>query len=118
MFVQLLLAGLDIGLHWSTTVPVARHILGLVGFATAMGITACGILVNRFFLRAAHCRPTGASKWLRRNPTGSCATPATRVAFVAGEEFRSRAERCNRLNGAPRPPAASSAVRTWRLRLN
>jgi hypothetical protein len=35
MFVQLLLAGLDVGrLHWSATVPLALQILGLIGFAT------------------------------------------------------------------------------------
>ena len=53
MFVQLLLAGLDVGrLHWSATVPLALQILGLVGFATGMGLTTWAMLVNRFFSRA------------------------------------------------------------------
>ena len=50
VFVQLLLAGLDVGrLHWSATVPLALQILGLIGFAAGMGITTWAMLVNRFF---------------------------------------------------------------------
>jgi protein-S-isoprenylcysteine O-methyltransferase Ste14 len=58
IFVQLLLAGLDVGrLHWSATVSVALQILGLAGFATGMGITTWAMLVNRFLSRAVRLQP-------------------------------------------------------------
>jgi len=58
MFVQLLLAGLDVGrLHWSATVPLALQILGLIGFAAGMGLTTWAMLVNRFFSRAVRLQP-------------------------------------------------------------
>jgi protein-S-isoprenylcysteine O-methyltransferase Ste14 len=58
MFVQLLLAGLDVGrLHWSATVPFPLQILGLVGFAAGMGLTTWAMLVNRFFSRAVRLQP-------------------------------------------------------------
>ena len=66
MFVQLLLAGLDVGrLHWSATVPLPLQILGLVGFAAGMGLTTWAMLVNRFFSRAVRLQPD-------RGPTSSC----------------------------------------------
>ena len=48
MFLQLLLAGLDVG-HGCTglaTVPLELQILGLVGFATGMGLTTWAIMVK------------------------------------------------------------------------
>ncbi len=58
MFVQLLLAGLDVGrLHWSATVPFPLQILGLVGFAMGMGLTTWAMLVNRFFSSAVRLQP-------------------------------------------------------------
>src|SRR5271157_5197533 len=58
MFVQLLLAGLDVGrLHWSATVPFPLQILGLVGFAIGMGLTTWAMLVNRFFSSAVRLQP-------------------------------------------------------------
>jgi hypothetical protein len=39
MFAQLLLAELDVGRHWSATVPFPLQILGLIGFAIGMGLT-------------------------------------------------------------------------------
>jgi protein-S-isoprenylcysteine O-methyltransferase Ste14 len=57
-FVQLLLAGLDVGrLHWSATVPLALQVLGLVGFAMGMGLTTWAMLVNRFFSSAVRLQP-------------------------------------------------------------
>ena len=51
IFVQLLLAGLDVGrLHWSATVPLALQILGLVGFATGIGIHNLGHAGQPFLL--------------------------------------------------------------------
>ena len=58
MFAQLLLAGLDVGrLHWSATVPFTLQILGLIGFATGMGLTIWAMLVNRFFPSAVRLQP-------------------------------------------------------------
>ena len=58
MFVQLLLAGLDVGrLHWSATVPFPLQILGLIGFAIGMGLTTWAMLVNRFFSSAVRLQP-------------------------------------------------------------
>ncbi len=58
MFVQLLLAGLDVGrLHWSATVPLPLQILGLIGFAMGMGLTTWAMLVNRFFSSAVRLQP-------------------------------------------------------------
>ena len=69
MFVQLLLAGLDVGrLHWSATVPVALQILGLVGFATGMGLTTWAMLVNRFFSRAVRLQPDRGQQVVTSGP--------------------------------------------------
>jgi protein-S-isoprenylcysteine O-methyltransferase Ste14 len=58
LFLQLLLAGLDVGrLHWSATVPFALQILGLIGFAVGMGLTTWAMLVNRFFSSAVRLQP-------------------------------------------------------------
>src|SRR5271165_7156834 len=58
MFVQLLLAGVDVGrLHWSATVAFPLQILGLVGFAIGMGLTTWAMLVNRFFSSAVRLQP-------------------------------------------------------------
>jgi protein-S-isoprenylcysteine O-methyltransferase Ste14 len=80
MFVQLLLAGLDVGrLHWSATAPLALQILGLIGFAAGMGITTWAMLVNRFFSRAVRLQPdrgqqvvTSGPYRLVRHPGYSC----------------------------------------------
>ena len=71
MFVQLLLAGLDVGrLHWSATVPLALQILGLVGFATGMGITTWAMLVNRFFSRAVRLQLDRGQQAVTSGPYG------------------------------------------------
>src|SRR5208337_4476916 len=58
MFVQLLLAGLDVGrLHWSATIPFPLQILGLIGLAMGMGLTTWAMLVNRFFSSAVRLQP-------------------------------------------------------------
>ncbi|MBV9286203.1 MAG: isoprenylcysteine carboxylmethyltransferase family protein [Hyphomicrobiales bacterium] len=58
MFLQLLLAGLDVGrLHWSAIVPFPLQILGLVGFAMGTGLTTWAMLVNRFFSSAVRLQP-------------------------------------------------------------
>jgi len=58
MFVQLLLAGLDVGrLHWSATIPFPLQILGLMGFTVGMGLTTWAMLVNRFFSSAVRLQP-------------------------------------------------------------
>jgi protein-S-isoprenylcysteine O-methyltransferase Ste14 len=58
MFVQLLLAGLDVGrLHWSATVPFPLQILGLIGFVMGMALTTWAMLVNRFFSSAVRLQP-------------------------------------------------------------
>jgi protein-S-isoprenylcysteine O-methyltransferase Ste14 len=57
MFAQMLLAGLDVGLHWSATVPFTLQILGLAGFAIGMGLTTWAMLVNRFFSSAVRLQP-------------------------------------------------------------
>ena len=58
MFVQLLLAGLDVGrLHWSANEPFPLQILGLIGFAVGMGLTTWAMLVNRFFSSAVRLQP-------------------------------------------------------------
>ena len=69
VFVQLLLAGLDVGrLHWSATVPLALQILGLVGFATGMGLTTWAMLVNRFFSRAVRLQPDRGQQVVTSGP--------------------------------------------------
>ncbi len=69
MFVQLLLAGLDVGrLHWSASVPLALQILGLVGFAMGMGLTTWAMLVNRFFSRAVRLQPDRGQKLVTSGP--------------------------------------------------
>src|SRR5271157_3581407 len=69
MFAQLLLAGLDVGrLHWSATVPLALQILGLVGFATGMGVTTWAMLVNRFFSRAVRLQPDRGQQVVATGP--------------------------------------------------
>ena len=69
VFVQLLLAGLDVGrLHWSATVPLALQILGLVGFATGMGLTTWAMLVNRFFSRAVRLQPDRGQQVVASGP--------------------------------------------------
>ena len=69
MFVQLLLAGLDVGrLHWSATVPLALEILGLVGFATGMGLTTWAMLLNRFFSRAVRLQPDRGQQVVASGP--------------------------------------------------
>jgi protein-S-isoprenylcysteine O-methyltransferase Ste14 len=69
MFVQLLLAGLDVGrLHWSATVPLALQILGLIGFAAGMGITTWAMLVNRFFSRAVRLQPDRGQQVVTSGP--------------------------------------------------
>jgi protein-S-isoprenylcysteine O-methyltransferase Ste14 len=69
MFVQLLLAGVDVGrLHWSATVPLALQILGLIGFAAGMGITTWAMLVNRFFSRAVRLQPDRGQQVVTSGP--------------------------------------------------
>ena len=69
MFVQLLLAGLDVGrLHWSATVPFPLQILGLVGFATGMGLTTWAMLVNRFFSSAVRLQPDRGQQVVSSGP--------------------------------------------------
>ena len=69
MFVQLLLAGLDVGrLHWSATVPLPLQILGLVGFAMGMGLTTWAMLVNRFFSRAVRLQPDRGQRVVTSGP--------------------------------------------------
>ena len=69
MFVQLLLAGLDVGrLHWSATAPLALQILGLIGFAAGMGITTWAMLVNRFFSRAVRLQPDRGQQVVTSGP--------------------------------------------------
>jgi protein-S-isoprenylcysteine O-methyltransferase Ste14 len=69
VFVELLLAGLDVGrLHWSATVPVALQILGLVGFATGMGLTTWAMLVNRFFSQAVRLQPDRGQQVVTSGP--------------------------------------------------
>jgi protein-S-isoprenylcysteine O-methyltransferase Ste14 len=69
IFMQLLLAGLDVGrLHWSATVPLALQILGLIGFTTGMGITTWAMLVNRFFSRAVRLQPDRGQQVVTSGP--------------------------------------------------
>ena len=69
MFVQLLLAGLDVGrLHWSATVPLALQVLGLVGFAMGMGLTTWAMLVNRFFSSAVRLQPDRGQQVVSSGP--------------------------------------------------
>ena len=69
VFVQLLLAGLDVGrLHWSATVPLALQILGLIGFAAGLGITTWAMLVNRFFSRAVRLQPDRGQQVVTSGP--------------------------------------------------
>jgi protein-S-isoprenylcysteine O-methyltransferase Ste14 len=69
MFVQLLLAGLDVGrLHWSATVPLPLQILGVVGFATGMGLTTLAMLVNRFFSSAVRLQPDRGQQVVSSEP--------------------------------------------------
>ena len=69
VFVQLLLAGLDVGrLHWSATVPLALQNLGLIGFAAGMGITTWAMLVNRFFSRAVRLQPDRGQQVVTSGP--------------------------------------------------
>ena len=86
MFVQLLLAGLDVGrLHWSATVPLALQILGLVGFATGMGLTTWAMLVNRFFSRAVRLQPDRGQQVVSSGPYRLVRHPATRAGCVAAK---------------------------------
>jgi protein-S-isoprenylcysteine O-methyltransferase Ste14 len=69
MFVQLLLAGLDVGrLHWSATVPLPLQILGLIGFAAGMGITTWAMLVNRFFSSSVRLQPDRGQQVVSSGP--------------------------------------------------
>ncbi len=69
MFVQLLLAGLDVGrLHWTATVPFPLQILGLVGFAIGMGLTTWAMLVNRFFSSAVRLQPDRGQRVVTAGP--------------------------------------------------
>ena len=69
MFVQLLLAGLDVRrLHWSATVPFPLQILGLVGFAIGMGLTTWAMLVNRFFSSAVRLQPDRGQQVVSSGP--------------------------------------------------
>jgi protein-S-isoprenylcysteine O-methyltransferase Ste14 len=64
MFVQLLLAGLDVG----RLQPYRSRILGLVGFATGMGLTTWAMLVNRFFSRAVRLQPDRGQQVVASGP--------------------------------------------------
>lgn len=78
MFVQLLLAGLDVGrLHWSATVPLALQILGLVGFATGMGLT------SHLAGGALAARPGPASSCVGALPAGAPPRLLGRAAVAA-----------------------------------
>ena len=69
LFAQLLLAGLDVGrLHWSATVSFPLQILGLVGFATGMGLTTWAMLVNRFFSSAVRLQPDRGQQVVTAGP--------------------------------------------------
>ena len=99
MFVQLLLAGLDVGrLHWSATVPLALQILGLVGFATGMGLTTWAMLVNRFFSRA-----------VRLQPDRGHARSSARVPWVVWNKPRQSVWLPSRRRKSAQPPASRDA---------
>jgi len=45
------IAGLDVGrFHWSSSVPVALQVIGLIGFGCGFGLVAWSTLVNQFYV--------------------------------------------------------------------
>jgi len=69
-------AGLDVGrLHWSANRTLALQILGLVGFATGMGLTTWAMLVNRFFSRRLRLQPDRGQQVVASGPYRAGAPP-------------------------------------------
>jgi len=121
MFVQLLLAGLDVGrLHWSATVPLALQILGLVGFATGMGLTTWAMLVNRFFSRAVRLQPDRGQQVVTSGPYRFVRHPCYQARISCAASMRStspgwprtRIGRASR--SACRSPATTRTPSRWR----
>lgn len=50
LLAHLVIAGLDVGrFHWTGDVPLAAHLIGLIGYALGLGLSIWAMHANRFF---------------------------------------------------------------------